>query len=148
MLERAVALTVLALSGAYLTKALALPYGTTARPGAGFFPTLVAIFGGIVGLVMTARAFMVPAAAAPRAHTELTAVERGRVASTVVVLLAFCLLLPWAGYPLVAFGFVAVLLRRLGTAWPTAAIVGALSAAVSHYLFAVLLDVPLPHGPW
>jgi hypothetical protein len=23
-----------------------------------------------------------------------------------------------------------------------------LSAAVSHYLFAVLLDVPLPRGPW
>ena len=148
MLERVVALTVLALSGAYLTKALALPYGSTARPGAGFFPTLIAIFGCAIGLAMTGRAFLVPAAGVSRGDAGLSEAERGRVLSTIVVLVAFCLLLPWVGYPLVAFGFVGVLLRRLGTPWRTALIVGALSAAASHYLFAVLLDVPLPRGPW
>jgi len=149
MLERVVALTVVALSGIYLTQALALPYGTSARPGAGFFPTLTAIFACAVGLVMTARAFLISApAAVSREEGGLTTVERGRVVATIVVLVAFCLLLPWVGYPLVAFGFVAILLRRLGTAWRTALIVAVVSAAFSHYLFAVLLDVPLPRGPW
>jgi hypothetical protein len=131
MLERAAALVIAAVAVVYLTQALALPFGTTARPGAGFFPTLVAVLGVGVAVLMTARAFraarpaVVPAAAAG-ART----------------------LMPWLGYPLVAFGFVAVLLRRLGGGWRGAVLTGALSAVVSFYLFAVLLDVPLPRGPW
>jgi hypothetical protein len=63
-------------------------------------------------------------------------------------MLAFCLLLSWVGYPLVAFGFVAFLLHRLGSTPRAAAITGALTAAVSYYVFGVLLEVPLPRGPW
>jgi hypothetical protein len=64
------------------------------------------------------------------------------------VLAAFCLLLPWVGYPVVAFGFVTVLVQRLGSPWRTAVIIGVLTAAASYYVFGVLLDVPLPRGPW
>jgi hypothetical protein len=63
-------------------------------------------------------------------------------------LAAFCLLIPWLGYPLVAFGFVSVVLSRLGSAARRAVLIGAATAVVSHYVFAVLLDVPLPRGPW
>jgi len=63
MLERVVGLAVVVAAGIYLWLAAALPYGTTARPGAGFFPTLVGIFGGMVGLTMSARAFRAPARA-------------------------------------------------------------------------------------
>jgi hypothetical protein len=70
------------------------------------------------------------------------------VLSTIAVLVAFCLAMPWVGYPVAAFGFVVFLLHRLGSGWRSALIIGALSAAASHYLFAVLLDVPLPRGPW
>jgi len=66
----------------------------------------------------------------------------------VAVLVGFCLLMPWIGYPLVAFAFVTVLLQRLGSAWRTAALVGAVTAVASFYAFGVLLDVPLPRGPW
>ena len=52
MLERVVGLVVVAAAGVYLMQALALPYGTTARPGAGFFPTIVAIF---VVVILTTR---------------------------------------------------------------------------------------------
>jgi hypothetical protein len=68
--------------------------------------------------------------------------------STVVVLVAFCALMPWLGYPIVAFGFVTVLLQRLGSSWRAAGIIGVLAAVVSFYVFGVLLDVPLPRGPW
>jgi putative tricarboxylic transport membrane protein len=148
MLERVVGLVVVAAAVAYLTQALALPYGTAARPGAGFFPTFVAIFACAVGVVMTVRAFMTPAPKAVAREAGADRAARGRALSTMVVMIAFCLLLPWAGYPLVAFGFVAFLLQRLGSTPRAAAITGALTAVASYYVFGVLLDVPLPRGPW
>jgi hypothetical protein len=148
MLERVVALLVVAVAGIYLTLALALPYGTTARPGAGFFPILVGIFACVVGVTMSAVAFRAPVPVAAGRERTRDAAARGRALSTVLVLVAFCALLPWIGYPLVAFGFVTVLLQRLGSAWRAAAIMGVAAAAVSFYVFGVLLDVPLPPGPW
>ena len=72
---------------------------------------------------------------------------RGRVAVTAAALLGFCLLLPWLGYLLVSFAFVAVLLRRLGGGgWTGAIAIAVATAAASYYLFAVLLGVPLPQG--
>lgn len=149
MLERIVALAVVAGGGFYLSQALALPFGTPARPGAAFFPVAVAVVACVVGLVATARAFLaVPVARTPRVAEPGDAEARGRVISTVVVLVAFCLLLPWVGYPVAAFGFVVALLQRLGGGWRAAVATAAVSAAGSYYLFAVLLDVPLPRGPW
>ena len=148
MLERVVGLVVVVVAGTYLTLALALPYGTTARPGAGFFPTVVGIFACVVGATMSALAFRAPVPVAVGRERTRDAAARGRALSTVVVLIAFCALLPWIGYPLVAFAFVTVLLRRLGSAWRTAVIIGAVTAAVSFYVFGVLLDVPLPRAPW
>ena len=147
MLERVVGLVVVVAAAIYLSLAVALPYGTTARPGPGFFPTLVGIFGCVVGLTMSAQAFRAPRRA-PAPESVRDAAARTRALSTVAVLVAFCLLLPWIGYPLVAFAFVTVLLQRLGSAWRMAAVIGAITAVASFYVFGVLLDVPLPRGPW
>ena len=148
MLERVVGLVVVVVAGTYLTLALALPYGTTARPGAGFFPRLVGIFACVVGVVACVQAFRAPVRAPAARERAPDAAARNRALSTVVVLIAFCVLMPWIGYPLVAFGFVTVLLQRLGTAWRSAALTGVITAAVSFWVFGVLLDVPLPRGPW
>ena len=148
MLERVVGLVVVLAAGIYLSAAIALPYGTTARPGAGFFPTLVGIFGGVVGITMSALAFRRPLRATARGEATQDAAARSRALSTVAVLVGFCLLMPWTGYPLVAFGFVTVMLQRLGSAWRTAALIGAVTAVVSFYVFGIILDVPLPRGPW
>jgi hypothetical protein len=148
MLERLVGLVVVAAAVVYLTQALALPYGTAARPGAGFFPTSVALFACVVGVIMTVRAFVTPAPAAVAREAGVDPAARGRALSTMVVMTAFCLLLPWAGYPIVAFGFVAFMLQRLGSGPRAAAITAALTTAVSYYVFGVLLEVPLPRGPW
>jgi putative tricarboxylic transport membrane protein len=148
MLARVVALGVTAVAGVYLALALTLPFGSTARPGAGFFPTAVALFACAAGLVATAQAFRAPAAVRTPRAAGVDPSARNRVISTVVVLVVFCLLMPWLGYPLVAFAFVATLLRRLGGGWRGALLTGVLAAVSSHYLFAVLLDVPLPRGPW
>ncbi|HEY3065656.1 MAG TPA: tripartite tricarboxylate transporter TctB family protein [Methylomirabilota bacterium] len=148
MLERIVGLVVVAAAGVYLTQAMALPFGTAARPGAGFFPVFVAVFACAAGMIMTVRAFLAAAPAGTARETERDAAARNRALSTMVVLVVFCALLPWIGYPIIAFAFVAVLLQRLGSTWRAAIIIGVLTAAVSYYVFGILLDVPLPSGPW
>ena len=145
MLARAVPLVLLVAAGVYLTLALRLPFGAAARPGAGFYPVFVAVFAIVVALAAAASAYR---SAPGTVAIELDAASRRRVVISVVALVAFCLALPWIGYPAAAFAFVTVVLRYLGGRWTTALLTGALSAAASYVLFAVLLDVPLPPGPW
>jgi hypothetical protein len=142
--ERLLALAVVAASGLYLLNAWPLPQGTMARPGAGFFPLGIGLFGIAFALAWTASTFRrAPAAAGTAA---IAAEARGRVVATAAALVGFCLLLPWVGYPAAALVFAAGSLRWLGAAWRIALVVGVASAAASYYLFAVLLSVPLPRG--
>ena len=142
MVERLLALAVLAASGVYLANALPLPRGTVARPGPGFFPLAVGVFGAAVALVWVATTLRGQPAAGPAPGAD----GRGRVGATAGLLVAYCLLLPWTGYPVSAFLFTALLLRGLGARWTAALAIGVVSAVGSYYLFAVLLDVPLPRG--
>ena len=144
MLARAVPLVLLIVAAVYLTLAVRLPFGTAARPGAGFYPVIIAVFAVVVALTATASAFR---RARGTEAVELAPASRRRVAISVAALVVFCLMLPWVGYPAAAFGFVAVVLRYLGAGWTAALLTGVLSAAGSYGLFAVLLDVPLPRGP-
>jgi putative tricarboxylic transport membrane protein len=147
VLARAVPIVLLVAAGAYLILSLQLPFGAAARPGAGFYPVLVAVFAVVVALGATTSAFR-SAAPGAAAAVDLDAAARRRVVISVVALVAFCLALPWAGYPAAAFAFVTIVLRYLGARWTTALVAGVLSSAGSYGLFAVLLDVPLPRGPW
>ena len=143
MAERLLALVVVAASGGYLLSALALPSSTPARPGPGFFPIAIGAFGAVMTLVWTVTAFRRgPAVAADPTPPEAA----GRVVATTAALLGFCFLLPWIGYPVASLIFVTLLLRWLGAGWRTALVTGLASAAVSYYLFGVLLGVPLPRG--
>jgi putative tricarboxylic transport membrane protein len=145
VLARAVPLVLLVVAAIYLALAVRLPFGTAARPGAGFYPVIVALFAIAVALAATAGAFR---GARGAEVVELAPDARRRVAISVAALIVFCLVLPWIGYPAAAFGFVAVVLRYLGARWTTALLAGVLSSAGSYGIFAVLLDVPLPRGPW
>jgi putative tricarboxylic transport membrane protein len=145
VLARAVPLVLLVAAAVYLILALQLPFGMAARPGAGFYPVIVAVFAVVVALAATASAF--------RGVQEATAIgleaaPRRRVVMSVVSLVVFCLVLPWVGYPVAAFAFVTVVLRYLGGRWTSALLTGALASAGSYGLFAVLLNVPLPRGLW
>jgi hypothetical protein len=145
VLARAVPLALLVVGGVYLTLALRLPFGSAARPGPGFYPVIVAVFAVVVALAATASAFRSVRSAA---IVELDTAARRRVLISVAALVAFCFGLPWVGYPVAAFAFVAVVLRYLGARWTTALITGVLGSAGSYGIFATLLDVPLPRGPW
>lgn len=144
MIERLLALAVLAASGTYLVNGMSLPLGTAARPGPGFFPLVVGVFGAAVALVWTVIAVR---RAPPAVSAAAVAPEgRRRVRMTVALLAGYCLFLPWAGFPLVALGFVGFLLRWLGGRWTEAWVIALVSALGSYYLFGALLGVPLPRG--
>jgi hypothetical protein len=146
MRGRAWTLGFLAAAGAYLAMASMFPLGTVARPGPGFFPVGVGVFLCLAAAALAVFGFR-PAAGTP--VPRLAPDERARVVATVAGLAGFCLLMPWLGYPACAFLFVALLLRRLGgSAWPIVVITAALSALLTHYVFGILLGVPLPRGPF
>jgi putative tricarboxylic transport membrane protein len=143
MVERLLAVALLAAVLVYLGSAWSLPMGTTARPGAGFYPLVVGIFGtlALLGwLALTLRGGRGGGAVAVAADA------RGRVLATAALLTGFCLALPWTGYPLAALLFTALLLRGLGAGTVTALVVGVAGALVSYYGFGALLGVPLPRG--
>lgn len=147
MAERVIALAFLAGSGLYLADSFAFPFGSTARPGPGYFPVAVGVFLCLVAAGFTLVAFRRPTGAGGVTMAPTSRSAQTRAAVTAAALLGFVLLLPWIGYPLAAFGFVTLLLRQLGSAgWPAALAVAVASAAFSHWVFAVLLAVPLPRG--
>jgi hypothetical protein len=149
MVDRLLPAAILVAAGFYLLQAARLPFGTVARPGAGFYPTAVAVFACLVALVATIQAFRAPRVARAAAVADPGApAQRRRVLSTVVAVVAFCLVMPWVGYPLAACVFGIAALRGLGSRWSAAIVFGVASALVSHFVFAGLLDVPLPRGPW
>ena len=145
MSQRSLALGFVLASAGYLALSLSYPFGSVAKPGAGFFPVGVGIFLCAAALTVLAVGFR----RAAGGGVPLEPDARARVLVTAAAMAGFCLLVPWVGYPLCALVFVAVLLRRLGgTRWPGAFVTAALSAAISYYVFAVLLAVPLPRGIW
>src|SRR5512145_502831 len=118
MVERAVALAVLVACGVYLASGWALPLGTVARPGPGLYPLAVGVLGAFVAMAWVVTAFrQAPATAGGRTFV---AEGRGRVGVTASLLVGFCFLLPWVGYPLAAFLFTGLLLRGLGARWVAA----------------------------
>lgn len=146
MIERLLAVAVIAAGVVYLTTAWALPFGSAARPGSGFYPLAVAVFGVAVAVVWLVSALRAPAGVTGRDDDAVSPGGYRRVLASAALLVGFCLGLPWVGYPLAAFGFVTALLRALGSRWLTAAAIGVASAAASYYLFGPLLGVPLPRG--
>jgi putative tricarboxylic transport membrane protein len=144
VIGRLLALAVLATSVVYLASAWPLPIGTLARPGPGFYPLAVALFGTFVALAWVVNAFRHAPAASSAASLERS--SRTRVGATGGLLVGFCLLLPWTGYLVASLLFTGLMLRGLGAGWLTALLVGLGTALVSYYVFATLLGVPLPGG--
>ncbi|HKZ07925.1 MAG TPA: tripartite tricarboxylate transporter TctB family protein [Methylomirabilota bacterium] len=144
MIERLLAVGALAAVLVYLASAWALPLGTAARPGAGFYPLAVGVFGAVTVLAWLGLTLRRPGPGAPGAVIVKDA--RGRVLATAGLLMGFCLALPWTGYPVAALLFTALLLRGLGAGNIAALSIGLLSALASYYGFGTLLGVPLPRG--
>ncbi|HEY8368511.1 MAG TPA: tripartite tricarboxylate transporter TctB family protein [Thermodesulfobacteriota bacterium] len=120
-----------------------LPVGSLGEPGPGFLPLVLAGLLALFGLIV---------AFADRRSGALRALEwpEARHAVAILAACAFAALaLERLGYRATVFVLVAVLAGVVERRRPLAALaVAAGLAAVTYYVFATLLKVPLPRGPF
>jgi putative tricarboxylic transport membrane protein len=140
------AIAALVFGGLYLLGALQYSRGSLAHPGPGTFPLVIAVVL-LLGAAGTAlEAFF-------GRDGEPIAWPRGWAAVRVVSLAAatgaYAVLLPLVGHPLSGglLTFIALTIMGLRPWW-RALVLAIVLTAVSHYLFTVLLGVPLPAGRW
>lgn len=123
------------------------PYLTKDGPGPGFFPLWIGILLAILSILLVALQMKDAAAGKPPAKTDWHGT--GRVLVGWLAVMASAALLKPAGFVvsyvlLSAFLIVVVFRQR----WTAAAVVSLGSAAAFWLLFAQVLNVRLPAGPW
>lgn len=121
----------------------AYPVGTLAEPGPGYMPLLLAIFMGLMGILVVV---------AGGKSTRLTGIDWSDSARAIALLVACgaaAFALERLGYRITMAAllifFLGVMERR--KPWMVAT-VGLGFAFLTHYVFATLLRVPLPVSPW
>ena len=121
----------------------AYPIGTLSEPGAGYVPLLLAIFMGLMGLLVALSG----GKSMPLAEIEWSEAKRA------IALLIACSVAAYAlerlGYRITMAALLIFFLGVMERRKPMmVAVVGIGFALVTYYLFATLLRVPLPVSPW
>jgi putative tricarboxylic transport membrane protein len=141
--DRVAGIALVILGAAIAWEGRKLPLGTWHNPGAGYLPLVLAAILALLGLVIA-----VLDRRSPGLH-QLDWSEGPHALIIVLACAAAAFMLERAGYRLTIFAlvlfFLAIVERRNILAALT---VSAGLAAGSYYLFATLLRVPLPLGPW
>lgn len=119
------------------------PIGTLSEPGPGYVPLLMAIFMGVMGLMVALSG----SKSMPLAQMEWTEAKRA------IAILIACGVAAYAlerlGYRITVAALLVFFLGVMERKKPmTVALVGAGFSLVTYYLFATLLRVPLPVSPW
>ena len=121
----------------------AYPLGSLASPGPGYMPLLLAFALGAFGLLVALRG-----GASPLFST-FDWVEGKRGIALLIACGVAVFALERIGYRLTMFALLAFVLGVLERKRPLPTVLVALGFAfISHYLFAILLKVQLPRGPW
>lgn len=113
-----------------------------ARFGPMFFPSV------LIGLLVLVLAGLLLGGGLKRAETAESIDRHGfvRLAGIAAWVVAYVLLVGWAGFVVTAAGLLILLLRCLGNQWRQAIVAGVVIVPLTYHLFAVVLRVPLPHG--
>jgi len=131
----------------YFISSLLLPMGTIEAPKGGLFPLIVAVFIMAISISLLFRSLKGGAEGGDQIEPFPKGADRNRVLAGFVSLLIFALCLKDLGYLISAIGLMAVIMRLFGLrGWAKIALAAALTGFLSYYLFAVILEVPLPRG--
>jgi len=131
----------------YCIGGLFLPMGTIEAPKGGLFPLIVGVFIVAISLFLLFRPLKKGQESQEQIETFPKGADRNRVLAVFVSLLIFTLCLKPLGYLISIVGLMAVIVRLLGLrGWVKIALAAALTGFLSYYLFAVILEVPLPRG--
>ncbi len=130
----------------YLATAVRLPLGTRSQPGPGVYPILV-------GLLMLASSLGLALQALLSRRAAQSPVEwpsglgRWRMLAVAGAAAAYILLVPYLGDALAGMGAMLLVLRVMGMRrWLVASALAVAMALTFHYVFVVLLSIPLPRG--
>jgi putative tricarboxylic transport membrane protein len=119
-----------------------LPFGRTSVPGAGFFPTVLAVLLALISVIGLIANY--------RGNGSFPSPEPlfwKKMLLTLAALVAFAAMFEFAGYVVTTFLFVMFLLRAVERkSWTQAGAVALCAAVVSYILFGLLLGAPLPAG--
>lgn len=130
----------------YVAEGLRHPRGTLAEPGPGLYPLLVGTLL-LLGSLGTGLEVLVR-----RPHGEVgwpEAAARWRMLALLAASLGYVVLLPYLGHPLAGTLVTLVVLEVMGLRrWPLKVGLALAVGLGSHYLFTVVLGVPLPAGIW
>jgi hypothetical protein len=142
-IDRVGGLALAALAIFTLWESRKLPLGNLQNPGPAYMPVLLAVLLLVFAIFITTFG-----AGAPRMAS--VAWSEWRHAVAILAVCAFLALgLERLGYRLTIFGALAFLLGVLERrSIITTALFSGVFSAASFYLFATLLRVPLPRGPW
>ena len=124
-----------------------LPRGTLEAPKAGLFPLIVGVFIVAISISLLFRSLRGGVDGGDQIEPFPKGADRNRLLGVFVSLLIFALCLKPLGYLISAVGLMAVIVRLFGLrGWVKIAFAAALTGFLSYYLFAVILEVPLPRG--
>ena len=141
----AASLILAALAGLILFEASRLAFGSIRVPQTGFFPSILAIlllFFSIALLLQTRRQ-----AGGENRDEPIKSEAWIRISITLAAMLGFALLLEKLGFLLSTFTVMLLLLRVVEPQkWPKVIAVALATALISYFLFARLLNIPLPAG--
>lgn len=144
-LNIAASLILAGLAGLILYEASQLAFGSIRVPQTGFFPSILAIlllFFSIALLVQTCRQAGGTGGEQPIKNEAWT-----RISITLAAMLGFALVLERLGFLLSTFTVMLLLLRVIEPQkWSRVIVVALATALVSYFLFARLLNIPLPAG--
>ena len=131
----------------YCIGALLLPMGTINAPKGGLFPLIVAVFIVVISSSLFFRSLKRVQKSQEQVDAFPKGADRNRVLAIFISLLIFALCLKPLGYLISAVGLMGVIVRLFGLrGWAKIALAAALTGFLSYYLFAVILEVPLPRG--
>jgi putative tricarboxylic transport membrane protein len=135
-------LALMALAAAYFFAATGIQRSLLSdEVGAAGLPKVLAVFLGFAGALLAARSQWI----APKASLRLTA----RAAGILVLIAAYILVLPVAGYPLTIFALVACVALLAGAPPTLGLALTAIAAGLGFWLiFARLLGISVPVGPF
>ncbi len=130
----------------YLATAAHLPFGTRNQPGPGVYPVLVGLLmlGSSLGLALEA---VLGRRAAESPIEWPTGVAGWRMLTVAGASAGYILLVPYLGDALAGIVAMLLVLRVMGMRrWLVACALAVGVALTFHYLFVVLLSIPLPRG--
>ena len=121
--------------------------GSLSEPGTGFMPFIVGLGIIILAILHLLESAIIKGKRPAERASPWSGIQWKPVVYTLIVILAYILMLPKLGY-LIATSFAMIFLLKSGKAmsWTVAIFVGILTSAISYLIFGIWLNVSFPRG--